>query len=120
MDGGGKETEEHHEEIELQEYQHTEDLFPSDYEKQDEKCTELKRQWWIFRYYLRKNIVQSPIFENFILLAILSNCVFLAMESPTLEEDKPELRKLLDDAEYVYFWIFLLEMILKMISFGLH
>jgi len=109
--------------IELQNLgQHTdESYFPNEFEKTPEpRCKECKKQWWIFRYYIRRYLVQSSIFENFILLAILSNCGFLAVDTPSLEDEDPKLRRIVDDAEYVYFVIFFLEMLFKQIAYGLH
>jgi len=110
------------EEIELQEVDNfPEEYFPSNYEQQNkERCENLNRYWWLFRYYIRKYLVGSSVFENIIMLAILSNCVLLALDTPNLEEENPSLRQFLDTAEFFYFFIFAFEMVLKMIAFGLH
>ncbi len=63
------------------------------------------------------NITQRKWFDYIILLAIVSNCVFLGMDDPTAPADS-DLSQLLDVAEIVYLVIFTLEMLLKFISLG--
>ena len=68
---------------------------------------------------IRHKIVCTKWFANFILIAIIINTIFLAMTDPLADDDDP-LQMFIAQAEYVFFAIFLLEMILKMLGLGLY
>ncbi len=47
-------------------------------------------RWQAFRRFVRERIVQHKLFDNIVLVFILANCVFLALDSPL---DDPESAK---------------------------
>lgn len=55
--------------------------------------------WWFRRW-----------FENFILLAIIANCIFIAMDNPLNSKDSTET-KIVEKTEIVFAVIFTLEMV---------
>ena len=61
------------------------------------------------------NIIKSPVFEGFILLAIVANCVFIALDDPTADR-QPQYLKI---AEIVFATIFTIEMLMKIFALGL-
>eukprot|EP00759_Apiculatamorpha_spiralis_P047084 PhF_6_TR42990/c0_g1_i1/m.65569/K04857/CACNA1S; voltage-dependent calcium channel L type alpha-1S len=62
-------------------------------------------------------IVDSKLFQNFILLVIIVNCVTMALDDPS-GADTP-LQHAVDNMDYVFLVIFILEMLLKMVAMGL-
>eukprot|EP01084_Bolivina_argentea_P263288 445575_1 len=66
----------------------------------------------------RKYITTSKWFKVIILLAILGNCAFIALEEPTKPVDTPR-NTMVKKAENVFAAIFTVEMIIKMFSNGL-
>ncbi|XP_068695384.1 voltage-dependent calcium channel type A subunit alpha-1-like isoform X1 [Montipora foliosa] len=67
---------------------------------------------------LSKLIVESKVFEYFILLAIGANCIVLALSTPLPENDRTDLSVKLDDSEYYFVGIFCVEALLKIMAFG--
>ena len=63
-------------------------------------------------------VVEAPIFDPFILLTIMCNCVTMAWASPL---DPPGTRKeeILGHLEWVYLFIFTFELVTKMLAYGL-
>ena len=70
-----------------------------------------------FRLFCNK-LVHAPYFDNFILLLIVISTINLALENPL---DDPKARKLeiLGYIDYGMTAVFTIEMLLKMIAFGL-
>ncbi|XP_048587004.1 voltage-dependent calcium channel type A subunit alpha-1-like isoform X2 [Nematostella vectensis] len=67
---------------------------------------------------LSKNIVEHKLFEYFILLNIVANCVVLAMNKPLPMDDKIEIAKDLEHAEVYFVAIFCIEATLKILALG--
>uniref|UniRef100_A0A0G4H4M4 Ion transport domain-containing protein n=1 Tax=Chromera velia CCMP2878 TaxID=1169474 RepID=A0A0G4H4M4_9ALVE len=63
-------------------------------------------------------MVTSKVFETIVLILILANCVTLAMQDP-LQSPHSEWNRRLDIADFVLLLFFTLEMILKILAFGL-
>ncbi|XP_021243737.1 sodium channel protein type 5 subunit alpha-like [Numida meleagris] len=74
--------------------------------------------WWKFRKTCYK-IVKHSWFENFIIFVIVLSSAALAFEDIHLEERKT-VKKLLQYADKVFTYIFILEMLLKWVAYGLH
>lgn len=68
-----------------------------------------------FRVFLG-NLALHPLFGGFILLLILLSCILLAMES---EETPPETIEILDEINIVVSFLFLGEMVIKMLAMGI-
>jgi len=72
-------------------------------------------QWkWIVRWY----IVLQPIFDLFILICIIVNCVFVAISNPRFSMDHWQ-NAIGNSSEWAFNAIFVVEMLLKMFAFGL-
>eukprot|EP01064_Diplonema_japonicum_P027866 TRINITY_DN4146_c1_g1_i1.p1 TRINITY_DN4146_c1_g1~~TRINITY_DN4146_c1_g1_i1.p1 ORF type:complete len:1687 (+),score=370.93 TRINITY_DN4146_c1_g1_i1:73-5133(+) len=69
-----------------------------------------------FRYWMYR-IVESWPFELIVFVCILISTIFLAMENPRRPEDHPT-SLLLNDANFVMIWVFLLEAIMKAVGYG--
>lgn len=67
---------------------------------------------------LSKLIVESKVFEYFILLAIGANCIVLALSTPLPKNDRTDLSVKLDNSEYYFVGIFCFEALLKIMAFG--
>jgi hypothetical protein len=76
--------------------------------KDDGDLTCIKR----FQKWLRLKVVETLWFQRIILFAIVSNCVFIALDDPGDEENSP-MSQLLEEVELVYMIIFVVEMVLK-------
>ncbi|GLC45300.1 Caveolin-2 [Pleodorina starrii] len=63
-------------------------------------------------------ISHNKLFENFIFLVIICNCVTLALSSSREGFDGTPLGRVLSDIDWVFIAIFTLEMVLKIISMG--
>jgi hypothetical protein len=63
-------------------------------------------------------VVRSSAFESTILLAILANCLTLALGSARVGFDDTQLGMGLNSSEYFFLAIFSLEAVLKIISLG--
>ncbi|XP_067398654.1 sodium channel protein type 5 subunit alpha-like [Emydura macquarii macquarii] len=74
------------------------------------------RTWWRFRKTCYR-IVKHSWFETFIIFIILLSSAALAFEDIYLEE-KETIRNLLDYADAVFAYIFLLEMFLEWVAYG--
>uniref|UniRef100_A0A669R160 Sodium channel protein n=1 Tax=Phasianus colchicus TaxID=9054 RepID=A0A669R160_PHACC len=74
--------------------------------------------WWKFRKTCYK-IVKHSWFENFIIFIIVLSSAALAFEDIHLEERKT-IKKLLEYADIVFTYIFIMEMLLKWVAYGLH
>jgi voltage-dependent calcium channel L type alpha-1D len=61
-------------------------------------------------------IVDSCIFENFILFFILASCIFLTFDPETDPDSK--LGQAMEFSEYIFMVVFTLEFILKIVAFG--
>lgn len=62
-------------------------------------------------------ITESKYFDWFILLLIIYSCVLLALEHPTLDPNG-QLRYVIDTSQFVLTWMFLCEMMMKVIAIG--
>lgn len=60
-------------------------------------------------------MVESPLFNLFVFLAILANTIFMAMDRYPIPEDEIIV---IERANLVFYFIFLLEMMLKLIAMG--
>ncbi|ETO29525.1 hypothetical protein RFI_07592 [Reticulomyxa filosa] len=70
-----------------------------------------------FRRWLRVNIVNTTLFDYFILCIIIANCVFIAMEQPKYPNAiRPRVQ---NTSDLVFVIIFTLEMVMKWLAFGL-
>uniref|UniRef100_A0A803XR29 Sodium channel protein n=1 Tax=Meleagris gallopavo TaxID=9103 RepID=A0A803XR29_MELGA len=74
--------------------------------------------WWKFRKTCYK-IVKHSWFENFIIFIIVLSSAALAFEDIYLEERRT-IKKLLEYADIVFTYIFIMEMLLKWVAYGLH
>ncbi|XP_065601047.1 sodium channel protein type 5 subunit alpha-like [Cyrtonyx montezumae] len=74
--------------------------------------------WWKFRKTCYK-IVKHSWFENFIIFIIVLSSAALAFEDIHLEKRKT-VRRLLEYADKVFTYIFIMEMLLKWVAYGLH
>ena len=63
-------------------------------------------------------IITSKYFENFILLIIFLNCIFLAMDTKAPDFEGSNTYNVINTAEYAFIGIFTLEMILKAVGMG--
>jgi len=68
--------------------------------------------------WIRVNIASKKWFENFILAAIIINCILLAMYNP-LNDDDHWTNVVTTYTDPIFLTVFVLEMILKMMAFGL-
>lgn len=59
-------------------------------------------------------IVFHPWFDKFILLTIFANCIVLSLEDPSDQEPDP----IMEMIDFVFLFIFSVEMILKIIAIG--
>jgi hypothetical protein len=59
------------------------------------------------------SLVFNPWFDFVILLAILANCIFLAIDDPTEPETEDQ-----SIAEFVFLLVFTAEMVFKVIALG--
>ena len=66
---------------------------------------------------LCQSIVNHPVFDQFIILAILVSSVCLALDVPRLDPASP-LSRTLQQLNYVWTWLFFGELMLKVIAFG--
>lgn len=76
---------------------------------------------WSIESTFRRNVVavvDSTIFDSIILMAIVANCVFLAMDSANRPQDGA-FNTMLQVGEYVFLAVFSIEMVLKIIASGL-
>ena len=64
------------------------------------------------------SLVKGPYFDQFILLLILANCVFLAMDTNEVLFEESSLGKLVAMSEVIFTGIYVVEMILKIIAMG--
>ncbi|KAM6142235.1 sodium channel protein type 5 subunit alpha-like [Phoenicopterus ruber ruber] len=76
------------------------------------------RTWWNFRKTCYR-IVKHSWFENFIIFMIILSSAALAFEDIHLQERKT-VKLLLEYADKVFSYIFLMEMLLKWVAYGLH
>ncbi|NP_001305357.3 sodium voltage-gated channel alpha subunit 11 [Gallus gallus] len=74
--------------------------------------------WWKFRKTCYK-IVKHSWFENFIIFVIVLSSAALAFEDIHLK-DRKTVKKLLEYADMVFTYIFIMEMLLKWVAYGLH
>ncbi|XP_042744374.1 sodium channel protein type 1 subunit alpha-like [Lagopus leucura] len=74
--------------------------------------------WWKFRKTCYK-IVKHSWFENFIIFIIVLSSAALAFEDIYLDERKT-VKQLLEYADMVFTYIFIMEMLLKWVAYGLH
>ncbi|GFS10974.1 sodium channel protein, partial [Elysia marginata] len=79
--------------------------------------TALGRIWWAFRC-LMFRIAEHKYFDNFIIFMILASSIALAAEDYYLQE-KPVLKQVLMYLDKIFTIIFICEMIIKWIAFGL-
>ena len=63
------------------------------------------------------DIAISKWFEYFIIFLIVCSSITLAIDGPELDK-KSKLKKALDELDAVYTWLFVLEVVLKVIAFG--
>lgn len=63
-------------------------------------------------------IVDNKIFDNFILVVIVGNCIALGMDKPMSDGDKSEKKEALENIESVFLTIFTLECFLKIVAYG--
>eukprot|EP00756_Hemistasia_phaeocysticola_P003728 Hpha_TRINITY_DN12419_c0_g1::TRINITY_DN12419_c0_g1_i1::g.43016::m.43016/K04850/CACNA1C; voltage-dependent calcium channel L type alpha-1C len=71
-----------------------------------------------FRTFVWNSIVNTKLFDNFILIAIVFNSVTLAIASPSVLEND-DMAHALDIAECLFQSIFTVELVLKVIALGL-
>ena len=64
------------------------------------------------------SLVKGPYFDQFILLLILANCVFLAMDTNEVLFEESSWGKAVSMSEVVFTGIYVVEMILKIIAMG--
>ncbi|XP_026697369.1 sodium channel protein type 5 subunit alpha-like isoform X2 [Athene cunicularia] len=76
------------------------------------------RTWWKFRKTCYR-IVKHNWFENFIIFMIILSSAALAFEDIHLQERK-KVKMLLEYADKIFTYIFLMEMLLKWVAYGLH
>ncbi|XP_029864813.1 sodium channel protein type 5 subunit alpha-like isoform X2 [Aquila chrysaetos chrysaetos] len=76
------------------------------------------RTWWKFRKTCYR-IVKHSWFENFIIFMIILSSAALAFEDIHLQERK-KVKMLLEYADKIFTYIFLMEMLLKWVAYGLH
>ncbi|NXW21456.1 SCN4A protein, partial [Circaetus pectoralis] len=76
------------------------------------------RNWWKFRKTCYR-IVKHSWFENFIIFMIILSSAALAFEDIHLQERK-KVKMLLEYADKIFTYIFLMEMLLKWVAYGLH
>ncbi len=67
---------------------------------------------------LMYNMVTSTVFEAIVFCLILLNCVFLALDRPTLESSSG-LARAIRGMDFFFAFVFLFEMVAKMIAHGL-
>merc|ERR1719163_2159637 len=63
------------------------------------------------------NIVESPVFDPFILITIMCNCITMAWDSP-LDEPGTWKEDFLAVMEDIYLYIFTFELTMKVIAYG--
>lgn len=68
---------------------------------------------------LCRRIVAHPVFDQGVIIFILLNSVFMAIESPDLADDG-EVRVVLDIANDIFCWVFFCEMMVKWIAMGVY
>lgn len=83
------------------------------------------RALFLLGYYhpLRKlcaRIAESKLFDAFILVIIIMNCVTLAIASPATLENSPKTVQFLDDVEVAYIVIFTFEAVVKILAWGMY
>lgn len=66
-----------------------------------------------------RRLLQWPWFDRVVLVAILVNCVFLALDEPGVQHDAARMH-MLDVAEVFFAVFFTLEMVVKMVAQGLN
>lgn len=66
---------------------------------------------------LALQFISWPWFDRFILLTILANCVFLAIDTPDLGPEHPT-RQMIENADLVFTTIFIIEFFLKVLAIG--
>ncbi|XP_049654283.1 sodium channel protein type 5 subunit alpha-like isoform X1 [Accipiter gentilis] len=76
------------------------------------------RIWWNFRKTCYR-IVKHSWFENFIIFMIILSSAALAFEDIHLQERR-NVKILLEYADIIFTYIFLMEMLLKWVAYGLH
>ena len=64
------------------------------------------------------HIVESPIFDPFIMITIMCNCITMAWASP-LDPPGTEKAAFLAYMEWVYLYIFTFELVMKILAYGL-
>jgi hypothetical protein len=77
---------------------------------------QISRTAWAKFHYFCLHLASLPAFEYFILVIVSLNCLTLAMTHRGMSES---FTSILDIVEFIFTGIFLFEMILKIISFGL-
>lgn len=76
------------------------------------------RRWWIWASdWVRWNVVYWPPFDGFVMFLILTNCFFLAIETPNLDEAS-SLGQLLATADFFYNLLFTIEAAVKWVGLG--
>lgn len=81
------------------------------------KCKSHNRCYPIFQYNLRYFILSKAWFRFIILLAIIANCIIIALDSPANNDNISH--NFFHKTEIIFFIIFVIEMILKMLGYGL-
>eukprot|EP01060_Flectonema_neradi_P007610 TRINITY_DN15340_c0_g1_i1.p1 TRINITY_DN15340_c0_g1~~TRINITY_DN15340_c0_g1_i1.p1 ORF type:complete len:1651 (+),score=368.21 TRINITY_DN15340_c0_g1_i1:54-5006(+) len=69
-----------------------------------------------FRFYIHR-AAEHWVFEALVFIAIIASTTFLTLESPLRPPDHP-MEAFLEDVNFVMIWVFLLEMLLKIIAYG--
>jgi len=68
---------------------------------------------------LCNRLILHPLFDQVVIVLILLNSIFMALESPDYSDDGPE-RKVLDTANDVFCFIFLVELLIKWVAMGVY
>jgi len=93
------------------------DIWKIDFPLPGEPVFIFRRYWIAFSDQVRWSITYHPLFDNFIMFLILTNCVFLAIEYPKLEEGST-LWKVLKTADFFYNLLFTIEVAVKWTAYG--
>ena len=72
-----------------------------------------------FRKILHDRLVNTVYFEYFINFLIILNCVFLAIDGPLIDNNS-SLKDFLNGCNWAFTIVFVLEMFVKMIAFGVY
>ncbi|CAG5088602.1 Oidioi.mRNA.OKI2018_I69.PAR.g11897.t1.cds [Oikopleura dioica] len=99
-------------------------------EKEDDRLFRTPNKFWqedkAFFFMTRENPVRklflaissNKIFDNIILVAIIANCLQLASYEHLPNGDRGELSDFLDATEIYFLWIFIVEMVVKIMALG--